>query len=985
MSRRPFLISALAALSLGTFATRTYAQVVDPDEAPGMEGQRISKEEERKKFHTPVKGMAAADRMKGYEQRLKMEADSPFAGLKWRNIGPESQGGRVVQIGAPKNDPKSVLVAYATGGLWKTTDNGQTWTSLFDGQSAFGIGAFAVSPDGQTIWVGSGEANNQRTSYSGTGIFKSTDGGKTWANMGLPESQHIGKVLIDPKNPNVVYVATMGHLYSQNPERGLYKTTDGGKTWSQILKVDEYTGCMDVIMDPRNPNLLVASMYDRDRRAWNYRESGPGSGVFRSTNGGKSWTKVTQLPTGEDAGRIALALCESKPDRMYAFVENRAEDEDDWEGIDEKVVSGRLTARRFLLLNDETLAQLDEDVLNSFLRQATGGELKAADVLKDVKAKKLTYKQLKDQIEDKHPEVFDPGVVGEELFRSDDAGKSWKPVDMGHFGTIGGYYYDSVFVNPENADDVYVTGLPLLRSTDAGKSWTYVARDAHVDFHAVWNDPRQTGKVWVGNDGGLYLSYDGGKTTTHLNTVGVGQATTIAVDNKRPYNVYIGLQDNGTMKGPSNYIPGRSDADAWKDINGGDGSAVAVDPRNDGDIVYVAYQFGESAGINQATNERWGTKPSAPKGDPAARFNWISPIFISTHHPDIIYVGAQRLYRSFNQGKKWEPISPDLTKDKPNGDVPYSTIKDISESPFHFGVIYVGCDDGNVKMTPDGGITWVDISTPQKDKWVSRVVASKYNENTVYVSQNGYREDDFAPYLWKSTDKGKTWTSIVGNLPAEPINVIREDPTRKDLLYVGTDMGVYVSYDGGGVWEPLQGGLPHTPVHDLAIQPRDNEIVIATHARSVWALPLKYVDDLTPDLRKKDLTLFDIPDTTRLASWGYDRRDRWNSEAPRAPKITVNFFTKAAGKATVRIKDKDGKVVKEKSFDATTGYNFSDLDLELTPAKPGPAPKRDLKTAKDVLTDPFLSTRATYVAAGEYTIELQVGDKTITQKWKVKE
>jgi len=984
MSRRPFLISALAALSLGTFVTRSYAQVVDPDEVPGMEGKRISKEEERKKFHAPVKGMPAAERIKGYEQRLKMEADSPFGGLKWRNIGPENQGGRVVQIAAPKNDPKSVFVAYATGGLWRTADDGQTWTSLFDGQSAFGIGAFALSPDGQTIWVGTGEANNQRTSYSGTGIFKSTDGGKTWANMGLPESHHIGKILIDPKNPNVVYAATMGHLYSQNPERGLYKTTDGGKTWNQILKVDEYTGCMDVILDPRNPDLLVASMYDRDRRAWNYRESGPGSGVFRSTNGGKTWTKAKDLPSGEDAGRVGLALCESKPDRMYAFVENQGQDEKDWEEMDERAPSGRLTARRFLLLNDETLAQVDEDVLNSFLRQATGGELKGADVLKDVKAKKLTYEQLKDQIEEKHPEAFDPGVVGEELFRSDDAGKTWKPVDMAHFGTLGGYYYDSVFVNPKNPDDLYVTGLPLLRSTDAGKSWTYVAQDAHVDFHAVWNDPRQDGKVWTGNDGGLYLSYDGGKTTTHINNVGVGQATTIAVDNKRPYNVYIGLQDNGTMKGPSNYIPGRSDPGAWKDINGGDGSAVAVDPRNDGDTVYVAYQFGESTGLNQVTNERWRTKPAPPKGDPAARFNWISPILISTHHPDIVYVGAQRLYRSFNQGKKWEPISPDLTKDKPNGDVPYSTIKDISESPFHFGAIYVGCDDGNVKMTPDGGNTWVDISTPQKDKWVSRVVASKYDENVVYVAQNGYRDDDFSPYLWKSTDKGKTWVSIAGNLPAEPINVVREDPSRKDLLYVGTDMGVYVSYDGGGTWEPLQGGLPHTPVHDLVIQPRDNEMVIATHARSVWALPLKYVDDLTPDIRKKDITLFEVLDVTRLPSWGYDRRDRWNGEPPRAPKVTVNFYTKTPGKATIRIKDKDGKVVKEKSFDATTGYNFSDIDLELTPAKPGPAPKRDIKTVKDALDDPFLSTRPTYVAPGDYTIEIQVGDKTVTQKWKVK-
>lgn len=985
MLRRPLLIASLATLSLVSFTTRVYAQV-DPDEAPGQEGKRIDKSEERRKFHpTPVIGMPAAARMKGYEQRLQMEAASPFGGLKWRNVGPENQGGRVIDIQAPKDDPSSVFVAYATGGLYKTKDDGQTWTSLFDGQSAFGIGAIALSRDGKTIWVGTGEANNQRTSYSGTGIFKSTDGGQTWQNMGLPESHHIAKVLINPRNENVVYVAVMGHLYSQNPERGLYKTTDGGKTWTQVLKVDEYTGAIDFVMDPRNPDVIHCAMYDRDRRAWNFRESGPGSGVFRTTNGGKTWSKVTGLPTGDAAGRIGLAQAPSQPDRLYAYVENQSVDPTDWEGIDEKVPSGRLTARRFLLLNEETLVQIDPTVLNAFFRQAGGSQLKAEDVIKDVKDKKLTVEKLREQIEEKNPGFFDPGATGEELYRSDDGGKMWKKVETGNFGTIGGYYFDKVFVNPKNADDVYVTALPLLRSTDGGKNWTYVARRAHVDFHAVWHDPRQDGKVWMGNDGGLYLSYDGGATTTHINNLGVGQATTLALDNKRPYNIYIGLQDNGTMKGPSNYVPGQSDPTAWTDIFGGDGSAIAVDPRNDGDIVYVAYQFGESSAINQATNERWRTKPNAPTGSPAARFNWVSPILISSHHPDILYIGAQRLYRSFNQGRKWEAISPDLTKDKPNGDVPYSTLKDISESPFRFGLIYVGCDDGNVKMTPDGGVTWVDISTPQKDKWVSRVVSSKYEENTVYVSQNGYREDDFSPYLWKSTDRGKTWTSIVGNLPNEPINVIREDPTRKDILYVGTDMGVYVSFDGGKTWETLQGGLPHTPVHDLLVQPRDNDLVIATHARSAWVLPLKYVYEITPDIRKKDLTLFEVSDATKLSTWGMDRRDRWNTEPPRAPKVNVNFYAKSAGKATIRIKDKDGKVVKEKSLDAVTGYNFADIDLELTPAKRDALPKRDIKTVQDILADPLAANRATYVAPGEYTIELQVGDKIVTQKWKVRE
>jgi len=984
MSRRFLFAAALAVSGFALLSPRTYAQADPDEEAPGQEGKRLSHAEERAKFHPKaVVGMPADVRMRGYDQRMRMEAGSPFAGLKWRNIGPEVQGGRVVEIKAPKDDPKSVYVAYATGGLWRTTDDGQTWTSLFDGQSAFGIGSLALSKNGKTIWVGSGEANNQRTSYSGTGIFKSKDEGKTWENMGLPESQHIGQILINPKNENIVYAATLGHLYSQNPERGVYKTTNGGRTWVQVLKGDEYTGAMDITMDPHNPDVLLASMYDRDRRAWNYRGSGPGSGVYRTTDGGQTWAKVKGLPTGYDAGRIGLGLCETKPNRVYAFIDNQSSDVLDWEGVDEHVPAGRLTPRRFLLLNEETLVQVEPAILNTFLRQAINGDLKAEDVIRDVKAKKLTVAQLKDKIEEKNPKFFDPGEVGEELYRSDDGGVTWKRTDIGHFGVIGGYYYDRVFVNPTDPDDLYVTGLPLIRSTDGGKSWTSTAQKAHVDFHAVWNDPRQPGKVWLGNDGGLYLSYDGGKTTTHLNNVGVGQATTIAVDNKRPYNVYIGLQDNGTMKGPSSYVPGQSDPSQWKSIYGGDGSWVAVDPRNDGDTVYVAYQFGQAAAIDQGKNDSWNVRPSAPKGDPDARFNWISPTVVSPHQSDIVYVGAQRLYRSFDQGRHFAPISPDLTKNKPNGNVPYSTIKDVSESPLRFGLIYVGCDDGNVKMTPDGGFQWIDIPTPQPDKWVTRVVASKYDEKTVYVAQNGYREDDFAPYLWKSTDMGKTWRSIAGNLPPEPINVIREDPNKKNLLYVGTDMGVYVSYDGGIVWEPLQGGLPHTPVHDLVIQPRENEMVIATHARSVWALPLKYVADLTPELRKTDLKMFDVDDVTHLSTWGYDRRDRWDTRPPRAPSAKVNFFTKEPGKATIRIKDKAGKVVKEKSVDATRGYNFAEIDLELTPAKAAALTPRQVKTAKDVLDDPFAGTRPTYVPVGTYTLELAIGDKTATQAWKI--
>jgi photosystem II stability/assembly factor-like uncharacterized protein len=953
----------------------------DPDEGQDTPSKRLSKAEQRLKFHLdPVMGMAHQDWLDGYKAHQKLEADSPFGGIPWRSIGPERQSGRVNVITAPLGDPGKLYVAYATGGLYRTEDDGATWTSLFDNQSAFSIGAVAVNRTGKTIWVGTGEENSQRTSYAGAGVFKSIDSGKTWNWMGLPESHHVGKILIDPKNENIVYVAALGHLYSQNPERGVYKTIDGGKTWALILKTDDKTGAVDMVMDPRNPNVIYASMWQRDRRAWDFLESGPGSALYKTVDGGRSWKQMSAVPSGDKAGRIGLAICTSHPDTVYAFVDNQSEDED-WADADEYVPSGRLTARRFMLLDDDKILEIDKAKLQTFLR-IYDRDIKVDDILKQIKDKKLTAEQLRERLKEKSPNAFGQ-ETGAELYRTDDAGKSWRRTERGQFGPFGGYYWGKVWVNPIEPNDVYVMGVPLLRSQDGGKSWTSVFPRAHVDYHAVWNDPRDPRKVWVGNDGGLYLSFDGGATIRHLNNLAVGQSTTLAVDNKTPYNVYTGLQDNGTMKGPSSYRLGISDPSLWKEIGGGDGSAVAVDPRNDGNIVYVASQFGSHSAINQANSDAWEARAEASKGDPPIRYNWISPIFISPHHPDIVYLGAQRLYRSFNMGRSYKPISPDLTKNKPNGNVPFSTIKDISESPLRFGLIYVGCDDGNVQMTQDGGYAWTNVSTPTPDKWVSRVVASKWEEKTVYVAQSGYREDDFKPYLWKSTDFGKTWTSIVGNLPNETINVIREDPNRKDVLYVGTDMGVYLSFDGGATWEILKGNLPNTPVHDLVVQASANDLVIATHARSVWILPLAKVLSITPDLRKTDLKLDSVDDVVSSATWGYDRRDRWDTSAPRPPRIGGSFWTKEPGKGAIRIKDKAGKVVKEKAFDAVRGFNDLTLDLELAPAKPSVTKKVKISKAEEALLDPYQENRAKYVPVGEYTLELTVGAHTVSQKWKV--
>lgn len=952
--------------------------LVSQDATPPLKKPQ-SKAEEKAKLHTPdVKGMSARDRMAGFERRLKMVAESPFQRVMWRSIGPELQGGRIIDIESPLSKPKQLIIAYATGGLWRTEDDGVTWTSLFDNQSAFGIGDTAVSKDGNTIWVGSGENNSQRTSYSGTGVFKSTDAGKTWANVGLPESHHIGKVVIDPKNENVVWVAALGHLYSQNEERGVYKTTDGGKTWQHILKVDKYSGAVDIALDPRNSNVAFASIWDRDRRAWNFREGGAGTAVYKTVDGGKSWNKIKALPADSDTGRIGLAIAPSKPDVVYAFLDNQNPDPDS-DKIDEKQANGRLTLQRYRRASLDVLLKVDETKLKTFLNIYLPNDVKADDVLKQLKDGKLDKEGLNALFLKRNPHVFDMRLREAEVWRSDDSGKSWKNMS-GRMGVHGGYYGGIVSVHPQDPETLYTCGVLLLRSKNGGKDWEAVAQNSHVDFHSVYIDPRDPSRVWEGCDGGLYFSGNGGDNWRAINTLPVGQFTTIAVDDKTPYNVIGGTQDNGTLRGPSTYVAGRNDPNDWVTIDGGDGSAIAVDPRNGGDIVYTASQWGSHSGQNLLTKERW----SARAPGEGLRYNWISPILISPHHPDIIYLGSQKLHRSFNQGRKYEDISGDLSKNRPTGNVPHSSLTTISESPFKFGLIYCGTDDGNVWTTPDGGNTWNDIKTPQTEKWVTRIIASKWDKDTVYCSQNGYREDDFAPYVWRSKDQGKTWESISGDLPAEPVNTVREDPTRKDLLWVGTDMGVYGSFDGGRHWFVYGGGLPFTPVHDLAIQPKAKEMVIASHARSIWAISTEPALDLTEEIRSKEFHFWNISDISFNERWGMNQRGEWDHKESTEPKLTVKFWTTLSGAGKIVIKDKDGKEVKSADYTVAPGYNWASIGLLLEAGKPDVPPVFDPpKTPEEALRDPYAGRRPKYVGKGDYTVEIQVGGKVGVAKFKV--
>jgi photosystem II stability/assembly factor-like uncharacterized protein len=796
-----------------------------------------TKLQELRQFHKNVLGMPAAERLAGFELRKKLEAASPYAGITFRNVGPEIQGGRIVDLASVEGKPGTLFVAFATGGLWRTDNMGDTWEPLFDNESTIGIGDIAVSGDGNTIWVGTGEANSSRTSYAGTGIFKSTDAGKTWTNKGLHESHHIGRVIIHPSNPNRVYAAVIGHLYSWNKERGVYRTDDGGNTWKQILAKDERTGAIDIAMDPRDPNVLYASLWERDRRAWNFLESGLGSGLYKSTDGGDTWRKLGGgLPDGQFLGRIGISIAPSNPDTVYALIDNQ----------EIAAGSGRqpqgLTGDQLRAMNEQQISAIQPADLDRLFRGTFAGGIDGAELKRLLVEKKITAGHLADHLGDANSRLLNADVVGAQLYRSNDGGATWTKTHsqpLPNMYSTYGYYFGQVAAAPENPEVVYVLGVPLMKSTNGGRTFANSGRGTHADHHALLLDKNVPGRAALGNDGGLYLTWDGGDNWRHVNNIPVGQFTTLAVDMATPYNLYGGLQDNGTMRGPSTYVAGRSNPTDWTSIGGGDGSDVQVDPT-DSAYYIVASQFGFGSGRD--ADGRWSVRPLPTPVDKPLQYNWVSPILMSPHNPDIVYFGANKVYRSVNRGRDFAAISGELVDRLPQGDVPFGTLTTITESPFSFGNLYAGTDQGKVWASDDGQ-TWRDVSRGlANNRWVTRVFASPHKPNTVYVSQNGYRQDDFAPYLWRSDDRGRTWTSIAAGLPAEPINVIAEHPRVPGLLFVGTDLGVFVSKDNGQTWGTLHGGLPHVPVHDLVVHPREKDLIVATHGRSIFVADISSLE-----------------------------------------------------------------------------------------------------------------------------------------------
>ena len=738
------------------------------------------------------------ERLAQFELYKQMAESSQYKDIEWQFVGPLNVSGRCtdIEVVAPKGENYTIYVASASGGVWKTENEGTSWKPIFDQAASASIGDIALDPSNPDIlWVGTGEANIFRSSQSGSGIYKTSDKGKTWSFMGLENSLTISRIIVHPQNSNVVWVAASGNEWTSNKERGVYKTVDGGKTWKKILYVNELTGANDLVIHPTNPDILYATTWQRIRKKWNdpRNETGyDGSGIWKTINGGDDWSPVNNgLPEARYRGRIGIDIARSNPEVLYAFVDNY-----------------------------EIIREGEGDESDSYGRPK-GGVIKGAVI-----------------------------------FRSDNGGEKWTQVSgqtekmkkyMEWHSATYGWVFGQMRVDPNDENTIYTMGLALNVSNDGGKTFKRL-RGMHGDHHGLWIDPDNSNYLVNTNDGGICVSYDkGANWRCFISELPLSQFFNIAVDTEEPFHVYGSIQDHGSRRGVVDLSRGRNNIPAvdFEYAPGGEGSNHVIDPRNP-DLVYSAGFYGTLNKSYLSKKERRERSkiimPKMYKNEPKLRGQWLAPFILSPHNPDIVYHGMQYLFRSLDKGSTWERISPDLTYNDPEklGDIPYQSIFSISESPIKSGLLYAGTDDGRIHITKNGGKNWNEITLGlMKNRWISRVVASENKMSRVYLTQNGKRNDDFAPYVWKSEDWGKTWDNISANIPLGPVNVIREDPLDDKILYLGTDTGVYASTNRGKSWSIL-GNLPTVYVQDLVIQQRDNILVIATHGRGIWAI------DITP-------------------------------------------------------------------------------------------------------------------------------------------
>ena len=844
------------------------------------------------------------------QQQIKFDS-ATISGLPIRNIGSAAMSGRVAAVDAVEKDGRiTVFAGAASGGVWKSVNGGTTFKPVFDRQPVQSIGAITIDKSNpHTIWVGTGEAWTRNSVSVGDGIYKSTDGGEDWTNMGLKDSEHIARILIDPKDSNTVLACATGHLWNDNDERGVYKTTDGGKTWNKVLTgANGSTGCAMLARSDQEPNSVFASLWDFRREGWTFRSGGPGSGLYKSTDGGDHWIELTTsnskgLPD-KPYGRIALAVAPSKPQVVYAMIESKS------------------------------------------------------------------------------------GAV----YRSDDSGQNWKRMDSGQFVIWRPFYFANLIVDPKNENKIFKPDGPLLLSVNGGQSFSSVA-NAHGDFHDVWINPQNPNVVFTGDDGGLWRSSDGGTRWKHQLNLPVSQFYHVSTDNANPYHVYGGLQDNSSWVGDSSY-PGGITNSRWENIYTGDGFWAFEDPA-DPDYIYAEYQGGEIGRVNRHTLESRSIKPFPRYNEKKLRFNWNTPIHMSPNEKGTIYLGAQFLFRSRDHGQSWERISPDLTTNDPekqkqeeSGGITvdnssaemHTTIYSISESPKNGQIIWVGTDDGNVQITRDGAKTWTNVvgNVPGigKNSWVSTVAASRFNEGTAYVTFDRHTYGDLKTYAYKTTDYGQTWTSLNPDASGAVgyAHVITEDTVNPNLLFLGTEFGLWMSYDGGQHWAQYKAtNFPAVAVRDIVVQARDSDLVLATHGRGIWI-----IDDITPlralnpDLMGKEAAFIEARPAVQYlnANGGWAEGDEAFNGPSRNTDAYINYYQRSRhifGDLKIEIFGPDGNFIDSVPSSKHRGLNRATWTMRLKPPMVPPAAQAL-----------FGAIQGPHVLPGTYTVKMTKGDHTYT-------
>lgn len=887
------------------------------------------------------------------------EVPALSAQLEWRGLGPAVMGGRIVEIAVHPSDKSCVYAAAATGGVWKSLNRGTTWTSVFDAATSTCIGALVIAPSNpKVLYVGTGEANNQRSSYSGDGLWKSVDAGATWQHMGLERSHHIARIAVHPTDENTVFVAVLGALYTSSEERGLYRSTDGGATFTQVLKVTERTGVVDVLIDPANPSVMFAASYERLRRPWHLDEAGPGSGVWKSEDAGSTWKRLDGgLPTGE-IGRIGLTLHSGNPGTLYVCVENR---------------NPRKEAPP---AKEPDAPKKDVDKRSEVDTETARG---ASSVEADDEDEELELR-----------EHYAPGMEpsgkpeGGQVWRSTDGGAAFSLRNKKSVWGDPAYYYGQIRVDPANAENVWLLGVNLFRSIDGGETWKDDgARGVHSDHHALWIDPTDSTHLLLGNDGGLAVSWDSGSHWDVFENLPLGQFYAVHVDNRWPYRIYGGLQDNGSYGMPS--LGAGSALQEWElfRVGGGDGFMCATDPE-DPASVYSEFQFGEISRLDLRTMQRKHITPANRKGMANERWNWMTPLLVSKHQPRRVYCASQHVWRSEDRGNSWTCISADLSTDdalKKQGNVPHCTVTMLAESPLRADVLWAGTDDGRLHVTRNGGQTWQDVSSAlpasARGLWVSRIVASAHEPGRAWVAINAYREDRFEPLLYLSDDYGGTFAPRCAGLPAQPINSVVEDPAHADLIFVAHDRGVAVSEDGGGSWAPLSKGLPPVPVHDLVLQARDSDLVAATHGRGIFVVDIAPLRDFQPAARKDNILLAQ-PKLVAAPFSGFSRGDRGaRFFAPSNGKVGAYLWVSLPAVPTADmslvVEDAGGRVVRTLTVKKEAGAQRVLWDLTGSQSR-GSASARTGAAGRGRDTG-----RAARALVGRHVVRLLEGEKEVAR------